>query len=40
MRAANIIEKDVIPNMDETVSAEMEFYEQVLKNSDLNMATS
>ena len=31
MRAANIIEKDVILNMDETIAAEMEFYEQVLK---------
>ena len=31
MRVANIIEKDVILNMDETIAAEMEFYEQVLK---------
>jgi len=31
MRAANIIEKDVILNMDETITAEMGFYEQVLK---------
>ncbi|PXF61979.1 MAG: hypothetical protein C4B59_01785 [Candidatus Methanogaster sp.] len=31
MRAANIIEKDVILNVDETIAAEMEFYELVLK---------
>jgi len=31
MGAANIIEKDVILNMGETVAVEMEFYEQILK---------
>ena len=31
MSAANIVDKDVILNVNETIAAEMEFYEQVLE---------